>query len=170
MLEHSRLLVHNWTRKPQTEGGQAWVHAIADAEGAALGFVRLESNSNPSWFSWLRKVRLEVLETEDASLLMCVTRSWGVLRAWEVDDAEGHHVGSIITKYIVSTDGARLGHLERSPGGQARIVDSAGRVLARFVKKIGGVDELTFAPDPQANPFLRMLMLGCFLTLEPAPK
>ena len=170
MLEHSQLLVQGWTKKPLPEGGLAWIHAVSDVEGAPLGFVRLDGDASASWLSWLRKVRLEVFETEDASLLMCVTRSWGVLRSWEVDDAEGRHVGSIYTKNIVSADGICLGCLDGQPGEQGRILDPAGLVLARFAKKAGGVLELKFPPDPPANPFVRMLVLGCILTLEPTPK
>ena len=170
MLEHSQLLLQGWTKKPLPEGGLAWVRTIADASDHLLGFVRLDGVPAASWFSWFRKVRLDVFETEDASHLLTITRSWGVLQIWEVDDAEGRHVGTIHTKNIVSSEGGRLAYFDPQPGDQGRILDPVGRVLARFAKKPGGVWELTFTPEPATNPFLRMLALGSVLTMEAVPK
>ena len=75
MLEHSALLVYDWTQAVQPDGKNAWIRRIADAAAQPLGFVRCERHFTPTWLSWLRKVRLDVFETQDASHLMSLTRS-----------------------------------------------------------------------------------------------
>ena len=40
----------------------------------------------------------------------------------------------------------------------------------QFAKKAEDHLEVVFASDPAANPFLRMMLLGCLLTLGPMPK
>lgn len=161
MLEHASLLVHGWQKKVEPDGGLAWMRPITDAAGQPLGFVRFDGAARGSWFSWFRKVRFDVFETDDASHLMSVTRSWGMLRIWEVDDAEDRHVGTVYANSIVSSEGERLALIEFES-----IVDAGGQRLATISKK-AAVVELTFAPPP--NPFLRMLVLGCVLALEPGP-
>jgi hypothetical protein len=166
MLEQSSLLVHAWTHDTEPDGGLAWIRLVTDATGRPLGFVRLAGNPHGSWFSWFRKVRLDVFETDDASHLMSVSRSWGMLRMWEVDDAEDRHVGTIHANSIVSCDGEALGDIARESPERIRLFDSVGRPLASLGKTAAGV-ELTFASSP--NPFMRMLVLGCALALEPGP-
>ena len=166
MLEHSFLLVHGWSRVDDSPG--AWARAVTNDGGRRLGFVRFEGDPLASWFSWLRKARLDVFETEDASHLMSLTRAWGVLRAWDVHDAEERHVGRINPKTMMTGERVRLGFLDFESADQGRILDQTGQVLAQYGRK-GALVEVTFTPGSSANPFLRMLILGSILTLEPAP-
>src|SRR4051794_10031633 len=98
MLEHENLLIHVWTRTNTPDGISAWLRPITNASGRSLGFVRFEGNPDASWLAWLRRIRLDIFETEDASHLMSLTRAWGRLRVWDVHDAEDRHVGSISPK------------------------------------------------------------------------
>jgi hypothetical protein len=166
MLEHAALLIHAWTHKPLPDG-PAWVRPITDSTGFPLGFLRFDGEPNASWFAWLRKVRLDVFETDDASHLMTLTRRWGILSSWDVEDADLRYVGTVYPKTLVSSENQHLGYIDRENG---RILDPMGRVLARFGKKAAGVVEIAFMPEGSSNPFLRMMMLGSVLTLEPAPK
>jgi hypothetical protein len=168
MLEHPALLIHDWQPAARAEEAPAWIRAITNAARQPLGFVRLAGETGTSWFSWLRKVQLDVFETDDASHLLTVTRSWGMLRAWEVHDADDRHIG-IIGKALWTPDREVLGLLDCDSGDHGRILDAAGRQLAQFGKQGRNVLDLTFTPQPTANPFLRMLILASVLTLEPAP-
>ncbi len=165
MLEHSLLVVHGWIR--QTDG--AWVRPVTDAAIRALGLVRFEGTPRGSWASWLHTIRLEVFETDDASHLMTLTRSWGVLGSWQVDDAEGRHVGNLYAKTIVTSENVRLGYLDATSKTQGRVVDLAGRTQAHFSRNEGPALGVAFAPDAVTNPFVRMLVLASILTLEPRP-
>jgi hypothetical protein len=165
MLEHSTLLLHEWTRSTTPEG-PTWVRPIADGAGRRLGFVRHQKLAAVSWLFWLRKVRLDVFETEDASHLMTLTRSWTLFPIWELHDAEERHVGSVYPKSLVTCDGDVLGYIDL-PSEQGRILDPAGHSLARVGKR-GGACELAFAAE-SANPFVRMLVLGAVLAIDAIP-
>jgi hypothetical protein len=167
MLEHASLLVHGWTQRAEPEDALAWIRPVTDGVGRPLGFVRLDGEPRGSWFSWFRKVRLDVFETDDASHLMSVTRSWGMLPIWEVDDAEDRHIGTVYAKSIVSSEGERLAWIERQTPERGRLLDLGGQQLATFGRQTAGVIEVTFASPP--NPFLRMLVLGGALAFEPGP-
>lgn len=169
MLEHSTLLVHPWTRTTLADGADAWIRPISDAASRPLGFVRLQY-APLSWLFWVRKLRLDVFETEDASHLLSVTRSWTMLSIWDVRDAEDRDVGRIYPKSLVASEGQALGYLERDRVGQGRILDPEGHALVRFGHNNAGNLELTFAAESGANPFVRMMMLGTILTLDPKPK
>jgi len=170
MLEHSSLLVHGWTRTTLADAAEAWVRPITDGAARPLGFVRYQKLPALSWFFWLPKVRLDVFETEDASHLMSLTRSWTMLHIWDLHDADQRLVGSVYPKTLVASAGESLGFLDLESGDQGSIVNPSGQALARFRKKSGSSFEMAFAPDPAANPFLRMMMLGCLLTLDTKPK
>jgi hypothetical protein len=170
MLEQPLLLIHAWRQTTLANGESAWIRAVADANGKRLGFVRFVGDPKGSWFSWLRKVRLDLYETDDASHLFSLKRSWSMLRIWEVDDADDRHVGTVYTKTIVSSEGDRLGYLDRETAEHGRILDRTGQVLLRYVTKTGDDVELAFVKEGTTNPFLRMLMLGCVLTLDAVPK
>jgi hypothetical protein len=166
MLEHGSLLMHSWIQKADADGSPAWIRAITETTGRPLGFVRRTGNPSGSWFFWFRKVRLDVFETDDASHLMSVSRSWGMTRMWEVDDAEDRHVGTIQANAIVSSDGEPLASIERESNECVLLCDYIGRPLASFGTTANGV-ELVFASP--SNPFVRMLVLGSVLAQDPAP-
>lgn len=164
MLEHSTLLIHEWA---QTEGRLGWTRRITDNAGQPLGLVRYTGDTRDTWFSWLRRRRLEVDEAPDASHLMTLTRRWSIFRAWDVHDAENRHVGCVHAKSIVTSDNQCAGYFDLRQG---QVVDPSGQVLARFAPGNGGGLELTFASHAPKNPFLRMLLVGCALSLDPAPR
>ena len=169
MLEHATLHIHGWTRSTQPDGAEAWTRPITGAAGQPLGFVRSQKLTAHSWFFWLRKLRLDVFETEDASHLMSLTRSWTMRSIWDLHDAEERHVGYVYPASLVASEGGLLGFLHLEARGQGRILDHAGRVLTRFASNNADPLAVSFGPGPADNPFLRMLILGCILTLDPKP-
>ena len=168
MLELPALLIHDWQPAAAAEATQAWTRTISTPARQPLGFVRLVGETGASWFSWLRKVQLDLFETDDASHLMSVTRSWGVLRAWDVHDADDRHVGVIHPKTLMTGNRERLGFLDFESLDKGRVLDPGGQLLASYARTPRTATVLTFAPQP-TNPFLRMLILASVLTLEPAP-
>jgi hypothetical protein len=169
MLEHASLFIHGWTRSIQADGLEAWTRSIVDADGRQLGFVAYQRLAANSWLFWLRKIRLDVYETEDASHLLSLMRSWTMRSIWDLYDAEERHIGCIYPKSLVASDGSLLGFLDMETRNQGRILDHAGGVLATFTRCASRI-ELTFASEPTGNPFLRMLMLGAILALDPEPQ
>jgi hypothetical protein len=163
LLEQATLLVHAWKRE---DGGAVWQRAITDPAGQPLGCVRLEREPGSSWLSWFRKARLTVLETEDASHLMTVTRAWRVLGIWDVEDAEARHVGTVYSRSIVSSEGNRVALIERDPSVGLRFLGETDQLLGTIAAK--DIVELAFAAG-DANPFLRMLLLGYAVSLAPLP-
>jgi hypothetical protein len=170
MLDYTTLLIHPWTQSAQPDGSIAWIRQIAEIAGRPLGFVRLDRRSADSWFFWLRQLRLDVFETEDASHLMSLKRSWTLRTIWELHDAEERHVGYIYPKSLVASEGGMLGFLEFQGRGQGRILDHAGHALAQFSASEADEARVTFTPAPEVNPFLRMLILGAVLALDPKPR
>jgi hypothetical protein len=153
--------VHPWTRSPPPNGA-AWVRAITDDMLRPLGFVRLQRSSS-SWLFWLRRTRLDVFETDDAAHLMSVSRSWTMLRVWDVHDAEDRHIGRIYPKALIGDAGQILGSLEANESA-----DSTGSLTAA-IRRTPDAVEIRFAASPDMNPFLRMLILGAILIRDPAP-
>jgi hypothetical protein len=164
MLEHSTLLIHDWTQSVLPDGEAAWIRVITAADGARLGFARYAGELRRTWFSWLRTRRLDVYETDDAAHLMSLVRSW---TAWEVDDADHRHVGTIYVRTIVSSDGDLLGYIDHATEEQGRILDHEGHVLMQY-QQLDTSTELTFGTP--ANPFLRMILLGCILVMNVEPR
>jgi hypothetical protein len=168
MLEASSLLIHPW-RRPD-EDPRAWSRAIADGDSsAALGRARWRSPPEPIWLGWLRSQGMEVLETEDAALLMMLVRPWGVARFWDVYDAEERRVGTIAGRMLLDTEGGRRAFLDPAERGACRILDPSARLLGEWVRQADGLTRLRFAGDAAPNPFLRMLLLGYALTRQVPP-
>ena len=159
MLEHATLHLGCWTSA--TEG---WTRTVTDAAGNPLGFVRFVGSTKASWFSWLRGARLEVYETDDASHLMTLVRSWGMTKNWDVFDADERRVGNIGPPSLVDANGERRGSLDVE-----RILDPSRQTLATFRKLTPLILEVTFAADQAANPFLRMLLLAGILVQDASP-
>lgn len=147
-------------------GETAWVRPVSDAGQRPLGLVRHETSAGASWLFWLRRIRLDVFETEDIAHLVSLTRSWTLLPFWDVSDAEDRYVGRVYPKAIVSDAGHTLGLLEPHGDG-GRIVEPAGKTLVTFGPNEGGATQIAFTAP--ANPFLRMLLLAAVLVLDPKP-
>ncbi len=168
MLEASSLLIHPW--QPDGADVRGWSRSIADgATWAILGRVRWLGPPERSWFDWLRGQRLEVVETEDAALLMTVVRPWGLGRLWDLYDAEERRVGTIAYPVLLDGEGGRRAYVDRQAPTVGRILGPASQPLAEFTRRPDEVTQLRFAADLEANPFLRMLLVGCVLTQESAP-
>jgi len=165
MLETSTLVIDPWAPSAPLGAAPAWMRSIVDDGGRSLGFVRFVGNPSAFWFKWLRRVRLEVYETDDASHLMSVTRAWGFLRHWQIHDADEHHVGGVYLQTIVTSENQAIAYLDL---GESRMLDPSGRVLARF-EPAGNRLKLTFAANLPLNPFERMVLLGTVLSLDAAP-
>ena len=170
MLENSTLVALAWTRTTLADGTVAWIRAINGVDGQPVGFVRYQKLAPIPWLFWLRSIRLDVFETDDASHLMTLSRSWMMRNIWNLHDAENRLVGSLFPKRLVGSDGQVRGYLHREPDGQGRILGPEGQVQARFCTKNTVELEMSFFPGAPANPFLRMLMLGCLLTLDAKTK
>jgi hypothetical protein len=166
MLEHACLIVHAWTR---AEDGSAWIRRVTDAVGAPLGFARSKGAMGPWWLGWLRPLQLDVFETDDASHLMSLARSWALSRIWSVHDAEEIHVGTLYFKTLVSSVRTFVGEINAESTERGQIVDGKRTSLANYWMRPGGSCELTFAAATMQNPFMRMLILGSVLTLDPPP-
>lgn len=161
MLEHLHLLLHAWAHGPA-----GWSRLVTGPGGESIGLVRFVGDPAGPWLSWFRGLRLEVFETQDESHLLTLTRSWGFLQIWEVYDSEDHHVGSIYSRSLATSENERIGFLDRDNN---RILDPANKQLAMFHERGDAGLEVKFDPSGPSNPFLRMLLLSCVLTFEPTP-
>ena len=99
---------------------------------------------------------------------MTVTRAWGLIGIWNVDDAEDRHVGTIYARSIVTSEGERLVTIERDHSDTRRLLDIDGRLLATIACKDTAL-ELACTPALEPNPFIRMLVLGSLLSQMPMP-
>jgi hypothetical protein len=152
MLEHRALLF--------SLAGPDGVRAIVDASsGMPLGFARPARGG--SWW-WLSRPVLEVHEHEDAPLLFTVWRRWGWLRRQDIRDADGHLVGFVTGLAVRDPRGRLLA--ERRPGSGAAFVllGQSGCTLAQADHNKNGL-RVTFAPELDAEPFVKMLLLGAVL-------
>ncbi len=167
MLEAASLLISPW----QPDGGRSpgWSRPIADARtGASLGKACLAAPAGGAWLDWLRGRRVEVLETDDAALLMTLARPWGLSRRWEVYDAEERRVGTIYPAFLLDGEGEHRAVIDgRGRGG--KVFGAAGELLAEYGPAAGRATQLAFAASLEPNPFLRMLLLAAVLVQEPTP-
>src|SRR5438270_807462 len=107
MLESASLLIQPWQ---PGDGGSGWTRTVCDeSTSARLGMIRCAAPARPAWLSWLRGQRLEVLETDDAALLMTLVQRWGLTRRWDVYDAEDRRVGTLYPPVLFDSDGGRRG-------------------------------------------------------------
>jgi hypothetical protein len=167
MLETASLLIHPW----QHTGDHGWSRLVVDAATAsALGRVGWLGPPERSWFDWLHGQRLEVLETDDAALLMTLVRSWGLTRWWDVYDAEERRIGTIAPPVLLDSEGGRRAYLDRADRHNGRLLSPEPRILADYARQSDEAILLRFSPDLDANPFLRMLLLGCVLIDEVPPR
>jgi hypothetical protein len=165
MLESARLLLLPWSRSAEA----GFARPIVDpATQAPRGRVRCLGRRG-SWLAWFKAYRLEVLETEDDSLLFTLVRPWGLLRIWDVYDADDTRVGSFYPPVLLDAEGQRRGYLQAEHGRQGAILGVAGQRLADFEIDTSQSLVVNFAANLDANPFLRMLILGSVLTLQPPP-
>jgi hypothetical protein len=142
-----------------------WGRPIADA-AAPLGFAR---GARLARWPWLTRQQIEVLETEDASLLMTLRAPPFNFGRWHVLDAEERRRGSVLLPHILDGDGSRFARLEATARGEQTLRGVSGAACATLSSRQDGSTLLAFAADVEPNPFARMLMLAAALLTSPAP-
>ena len=169
MLERTSLLLSAWTPAPRDAPG-GWSRTVHDAAaGSYLGRVRPASPQGWSWITWFRPLRLEALETDDDALLCTLIRSWGLVRSWELFDAEERRVGSLYPPMLLDSEGYRRGYTQFETPTLGHFIAPSGPRLARFEITEAHTLRLDFAADLEPNPFLRMLLFSAAATLQPTP-
>jgi hypothetical protein len=115
---------------------------------------------------WSRPV-LEVVETEDESLLFTLHRLWGWGGAWwELRDADGRCVGTVSRGEIRDPLGRLVATVVPESSGPSR------RLLARDGPELAAVTgaaegrRVQFASVVDDNPFAKMLLLAVALLPE----
>jgi hypothetical protein len=166
MLEYPELLLHPWrweTRSPHQRPVQ--VRRVVDAgTHQPLGLVRAVNPLVWPMFRWLARRAWQVLETEDESLLLTISAPWGLIRPWQVHDAEERLVCSIHAGVIYDNSGCCRARASGGPG-TIRLLDKAKMELAVAAFTSHGL-ELRFAPRIDADPYAKMSILGAALSLE----
>lgn len=126
---------------------------IKDAAGG-IPLGRARATAPSGWRRWFAPRNIEVLETEDDSLVFTLCRGWSLAPGWWVDDADGRRVGRLSRQARRLEDAHTLATLHdtafRSP---------AGRELATLETVARGV-RITFRPIVADQPFVKMLLLA----------
>jgi hypothetical protein len=168
MLEASSLLIHPWHIGNGPTAG--WARLVLDGTtSAAVGRIRWTGPPDDAWFAWLRGHKLEVLETEDAALLMTLVRPWGLSRQWDVQDAEERRVGTLYPPVLLDSEGGRRACVESVDPTHGKVLNPSACVLAEYERMPNQSTLLRFAADLEANPFLRMLIVGGVIVQEQPP-
>jgi hypothetical protein len=163
MLEYPTLLLLPWARGPGQLPGRR--RTILDpATGKPLGFARPRATSLPPWLRWLLRSALEIVESEDESLLCTLSCPWFVLRGWEVSDADEHPVGALRGHLILDRYDRQLASVARAEGGGHRFLSPDGYELG-FLGPAAADMRLTFAEHLAGDPFARMMLLAAALAL-----
>ncbi|HEX3315007.1 MAG TPA: hypothetical protein VHR72_08960 [Gemmataceae bacterium] len=161
MLERSELRIAPWTPAAEPYRWQRAIHA--DDPARRLGVVR----THERWIPFLRKI--EIFETDDDALLLSLTRAW-FGPAWQVRDSEGQHVGTLLPDALLDPAGFPFATRIPEPPDRWRLREPTGREYATLARSPGGVEILRFTDERLTNPFLRMMVLGGFLLLDPLPR
>jgi hypothetical protein len=164
MLESAALRIRPWemcTADPagRQRRGIFRRRLVEDSGGKVLGFV----TSQRRMLSWLKRKRLEVYESDDASLLMTVWGPGWLYRFWEIFDAEDRPRGVIDRAWLFDGVGEGLAILDMPAGSNSgKFTSPVGVELGTF--QLLGADgaRLTFTRD--LDPFARMVLLGAILS------
>src|SRR5439155_19475529 len=103
MLEEHALLILPWAPPPRTAapgprlGGRVELRRsiLAPWSRQFLGCAQRRSRAWFPGFSWLARPLLEVVETEDESLLCRLCSDWGIGNSSQVRDADDRLVGRL---------------------------------------------------------------------------
>src|SRR5262245_25979965 len=201
MLESQGLVLQPWTavggpppdRSPRRAPPGQTRTVLDGVTGRYLGFARWHAVAPGRWFRWRTRARVEVHETEDASLLCTAHRQWGLSRRWKVYDADGNRVGTFGWGTLhLAPEVARRWNLPDPAGGRKSklqgmlIQDSSGRFLGwiagprESAKRLLALDgrelgSLTPAGENAVvrfdsaldrNPFVKMVFLAAFLCYD----
>src|SRR5262245_31890319 len=105
MLEQESLLIKPWA--PHASGTHLTRAVCALAGGDVLGYAEMGSLKG-RWLSWLWGPSLHVRESEDASLLMIIHRTFRWSRSWKVRDADERLVGTIRPRQLLNSQGQAI--------------------------------------------------------------
>jgi len=159
MLEQPALLLRPWA-PGDAPPPRIWV--VDPVSDDILGSIRRRGGRRGLarlWW-WGRPV-IEVRESDDEPLLFTMWPGWGFARRWRVEDAEGTRVGRVAGPFLLDRRDAPLAFLRRG-AGQPSYQDAQGRELAEVEVCDEGI-RLTFLPDGQGSPFVKMLLLAAAL-------
>jgi hypothetical protein len=177
MLEQPSLLLRPWVHSlevvwPKNKvQGAGWLRIIADpATDRPLGFAAWETAGLSAWLAWLGRKKIQVFESEDESLLMTLYRPWGLMRMWEVLDAEERRVGRLFRDAIFDGYGSRLATMSVTADGSEMVLRATtGTVLGTWQDIPGQGCFFRFGEALDGNPFVRMVTLAGVLALPPWP-
>lgn len=162
MLECQALTLSTWqwatpAKLPilPTAGWVCFVHSVDP--GALLGFARVVRGATGLG---LLPRRIDVCETEDASLLLSLEHGWFRFGHWDIVDAERTRVGGVVGRHLLDDQGLRLATIWNDGPVTRAIRDRGGKALAQLETAAGGAIGLRFANDLDLNPFVRMVLLG----------
>lgn len=177
MLEHPALLLRPW----QPSADAPFRLILDPATGEVLGRARWRPPAPSTWLRWLRRATLEVVETEDESLVFTVCRCWGWPARWQAADALGRPVGQfrqgVRGAFILSglSPGAavmvgrdRLGRwlVMARPAGPVYLSEEAGwKRMGALACSEAGL-RVEFDDEGTDNPYTRMVVLAAAL-VEP---
>jgi hypothetical protein len=171
MLEQPALRLQTWTwiepRRNSADEFSGWIRRIdVEKTGLELGCVR--KIPKLSIFN-IAPIRLEVCETEDAALLMSLEQGWFSFGRWCVLDAERLQVGSVVGPHLLDEQGSYFAAVSNESAAAKRVHRKDGAVLSRLEIAKDGALIVRFAADLEANPFLRMVLLGACILQQPCP-
>lgn len=164
MLESSTLSLGPWSPPSETASAR---REIRDAPtGRHLGLARWLIPPRPGWRGWFRLPILEIVESEDESLLCTLRRSWRLLPSWDVLDADGRFVGSTRWGILYDPLGRRFAEFLPPVGDHVgSFLDPSGQHVGSLIRKDGAL-QLAFGPAIQEEPFAKMMVLAAALLAE----
>jgi hypothetical protein len=175
MLEQPSLLLRPWIHSfemawPKTQvQGSGWVRAIVNpTTDRDLGFAAWGS-SGISWLAWLGRKRIQVFEGEDASLLLGLYRTWGLVRLWDVFDSEERRVAHVERDAICDGLGTRLATMCAAMDDSESVLRGEDGVLLATWQQIPGQGCYFRFGEVANSPFIRMAALAGVLALPPWP-
>lgn len=137
MLESSSLSLGPWSASSRAILVQ---HKVRDTEtGQCLGLARWLTPPLAGWRGWFRRPILEVVESDDESLLCSLRRCWRPLPLWDVLDADGRFIGSLRRGVLLDPLGRRFAVLTAR-----QFLDPQGEEVGTLVPMEDAI-RLTFA-------------------------
>lgn len=153
MLEFPALLV----RPPGPDGRRYILNGAGDK---VLGLAI--SHRPAGLWRWFSRSTTEVHEADEAPLVCSVRPGWIWPTRYEVRDAEGYLVGTLVSRFILNEFNRRIAEMHRPSGHSIQLQSHRGDLLAKLHRD----DEnwlLEFAREKELDPFLKMLLLAVAL-------
>jgi hypothetical protein len=159
MLEQPVLMLRPWAPGDALPR-RVWI--VDPATDDVLGSARRRGGQGRlARLRWWGRPVLEVRESDDEPLLFTMWPGWGLARRWRVEDAEGARVGRVAGPFLLDRRDAPLAMLHHE-AGRTLYQATRGGALAEAEVRAEGV-RLTFLPDGERSPFVKMLLLATTL-------